>query len=109
MADAILERVGTDLSADESAEAKRLRIFLGQIRQTDAGGGLDSSRDIGLAWFGCLQILDQDPASDLAQLFKILNDAWSASRDGQPRIDSPDQQTVWRGIAATLVQSRSQS
>ncbi len=109
VANAILEKVGTDLSADESVEAKRLRAFLVKIRQTDADCELDSPRDIGLAWFACLQLQDKEPASELAQLFNVLNDAWTTTREGQAKIGAPDQQTIFRAIAATLVQSRSQS
>ena len=109
VANAILEKVGTDLSADESVEAKRLRSFLVKIRQTDADCELDSPRDIGLAWFACLQLQNNKPASELAQLFNVLNDAWTTTREGQAKIGAPDQQTIFRAIAATLVQSRSQS
>jgi hypothetical protein len=109
LADAILEKVGTDLIADESTEATRLRAFLCKIQPTDAQSGLNSPRDIALAWFACMQIQDKDPACDLAKLFTILNDAWTASRDGQAHIGAPDQQTILRSIAATLVQSRTQS
>lgn len=109
VANEILEKVGTDLSADDSVEAKRLRAFLVKIRQTDAGRELDTPRDIGLAWFACLQLQDTEPDSELAQLFNVLNDAWTATREGQAKIGAPDQQTIFRAIAATLVQSRSQS
>jgi len=109
VANAILEKVGTDLSADESVEAKRLRAFLVKIRPTDADGELDTPRDIGLAWFACLQLQDKEPDSELAQLFNVLNDAWTTTREGQAKIGAPDQQTIFKGIAATLVQSRSQS
>ena len=107
LANSILEKVGTDLLADESTEATRLRTFLGKIRQTDSGDP-NSPRDMGLAWFACLQIQDKDPASELAQLFKVLNDAWTASRDGKAKLAAPDQQTILRSITATLIQSRSQ-
>jgi hypothetical protein len=40
LATAILENVGTDLFADETVEARRLRTFLVKIRQTD----VESSR-----------------------------------------------------------------
>ena len=112
VANEILEKVGTDLSADDSVEAKRLRAFLVKIRQTDTDRELDTPRDIGLAWFACLQLQDTEPDSELAQLFNVLNvlnDAWTATREGQAKIGAPDQQTIFRAIAATLVQSRSQS
>ena len=109
VANEILEKVGTDLSADDSVEAKRLRAFLVKIRQTDVDGELDTPRDIGLAWFACLQLQDTEPDSELAQLFNVLNDGWTATREGQAKIGAPDQQTIFRAIAATLVQTRSQS
>lgn len=79
----IFERVGMDLSGDESLEAKRLRDFLSKVLPTNANSELRTPRDIGRAWFACLQILDKEPASELAQLFKVLNDAWTGAREGQ--------------------------
>lgn len=82
---AILDRVGRDLSTDESLEAKRLRAFLAKLHPTTVGTGLTPPQNIAQAWFACLQILDKDPASELAQLFKVLNDAWTATREGQAK------------------------
>ena len=109
LADAILEKVGTDLAADDSPEGASLRAFLGKVRQTGGESGLNHPRDIGLAWFACLQIQDTDPASEVARLFNLLNDAWTARRDGQAKIPAPDRKTIFRSIAATLVQSRTHS
>jgi|SRR5687767_12952409 hypothetical protein len=85
---AILERVGNGLSIDDSPEAKRLRAFLAKVQPTIAGTGLTAPQDLARAWFACLQILDKDPASELAQLFKVLNDAWTATREGQAKTSS---------------------
>ena len=105
LANAILEKVGTDLSVDESTEAKRLRAFLVKIRHRDEHGELNAPRDFGVAWFACLQVQDQEPASELAQLFKVLNDAWSATREGRPQIRDSDQRIALKTIATTLVQT----
>jgi hypothetical protein len=86
LGNAILDRVGIDLSADESLEAKRLRAFLAKVHPNNANSELSTPQDIGRAWFACLQILDKDPASELAQLFKVLNDAWTATREGQAKL-----------------------
>jgi hypothetical protein len=83
LGNAILERVGIDLSADGSLEATRLRDFLARVHPGDTESELRTPQDIGRAWFACLQTLDKEPASELAQLFKVLNDAWTASREGQ--------------------------
>ena len=79
----ILERIGRDLAADESPEAGRLRAFLAKIHPPSTNKEQSTPEDLGRAWFACLQILDKDPASELAQLFKALNDAWTATREGQ--------------------------
>ena len=44
VANAILEKVGTALSADESAEAKRLREFLGAWREELAASAVTRAR-----------------------------------------------------------------
>jgi hypothetical protein len=104
LANAILEEVGTDLFTDETVEARRLRTFLSKVRHTDADGELKTARDLGLAWFACLQLEDKDPESELAQLFKALNDAWAATRKGKDLINAPDKQTIMGAITSTLVQ-----
>lgn len=109
LANAILEKVGTELSADESVEAKRLRAFLGKIRQQNADSALETPRDLGITWFACLQLQDREPAAELAQLFKFLNDAWTASREGQAPVSESDQQMTLRAIATTLVQGGGRS
>jgi hypothetical protein len=109
LANAILEEVGTDLFADKTVEARRLRAFLSKVRHTDADNELKTARDFGLAWFACLQLEDKDPESELAQLFKALNDAWAASRDGKVQINDPDKQIILGAITSTLVQSRTPS
>lgn len=101
LANAILEQVGTDLFADETVEARRLRTFLSKVRHTDADNELKTARDLGLAWFACLQIEDKDPESELAQLFKALNDAWAATRGRKVDINAPDKQTILGAVTAS--------
>lgn len=98
IANEILDRVGTDLSADESVEAKRLRAFLEKIHTTSADRELKTPRDIGLAWFACLRLQDKDPDTELAQLFKVLNDAWTATREGHAQISALPQETNLGGV-----------
>jgi hypothetical protein len=109
LANEILENVGTDLFADDTVEARRLRTFLSKVRQTEADSELKTARDLGLAWFACLQLEDKDPESQLAQLFKEMNEAWAATREGKVQIHAPDKQTIMGAIASTLVQSRTPS
>ena len=109
LANSILEEVGTDLFSDETVEARRLRTFLSKVRHTDADKELKTARDFGLAWFACLQLEDKDPESELAQLFKALNDAWAASRDRKVQINASDKQIILGAITSTLVQSRTLS
>lgn len=103
LANSILDKVGTQLSDDESVEALRLRAFLAKIRDNHAGSELKTPRELGVAWFACLQVQDREPASELAKLFKVLNDAWSATREGQPRLSDSDQRMALKTIATTLV------
>ena len=82
----ILARVGLDLSADESPEATRLRAFLAKVHPPDADSDHMTSEEVGRAWFACMQTVDKEPASQLAQLFKVLNDAWTATCEDQAQI-----------------------
>lgn len=110
VANAILEKVGTALSADESAEAKRLREFLAKIYPSIAESEQKPPpQDIALAWFSCLQLQDKEPESELAQLFKVLNDAWSATRDGQAQISDLRQLTILKASGSTPAKKVTQS
>ena len=83
LGNAILERVGLDLSAAESPEATRLRAFLVKVHPPNADSNQMTSQEVGRAWFACMQSLDKDPDSELAQRFKVLNDAWTATGESQ--------------------------
>ena len=110
VANAILEKVGTALSADESAEAKRLREFLAKIYPNIAESEQKPPpQDIALAWFSCLQLQDKEPESELAQLFKVLNDAWSTTRDGQAQISDLRQLTILKASGSTPAKKVTQS
>src|SRR5512134_3880846 len=52
----IFEQVGRDLFADKSLEGKRLCDFLSKVLPTNANSEPGTPRDIGRAWFACLQI-----------------------------------------------------
>jgi hypothetical protein len=111
VANAILEKVGTALSADESAEAKRLRTFLAKIypNLAESEQKPPPPPDIALAWFSCLQLQDKEPESELAQLFKVLNDAWSTTRDGQAQISDLRQLTILKTSGSTPAKKVTQS
>jgi hypothetical protein len=110
VANAILEKVGTALSADESAEAKRLREFLAKIYPNVAESEqTPQPQAIALAWFSCMQLQDKEPESELAQLFKVLNDAWSTTRDGQAQISDLRQLTILRASGSTSAKNVTQS
>lgn len=108
LANAILEKVGTELSADECPEALRLRTFLAKIRHGNTANELQTPRDIGIAWFACLQVQDREPATELAEAFRVLNDAWTATREGQAKISNSQQQIMLKAITTTLVQGGGQ-
>ena len=110
VANAILEKVGTALSADESTEAKHLREFLAKIYPNIAESEQPPPpQDIALAWFSCLQLQDKEPESELAQLFKVLNDAWSTTRDGQAQISDLRQLTILKASGSTPAKKVTQS
>jgi predicted negative regulator of RcsB-dependent stress response len=109
VANAILEKVGTALSADTSVEAKRLRDFLAQIHTNIADSGQNTPQDVALAWFSCLQMQDKEPESELAQCFKVLNDAWATTRDGQAQISDLRQLKMRRASDSTLAKKVTQS
>jgi hypothetical protein len=109
VANAILEKVGTALSVDESVEAKRLRDLLAKIHPHMSEGEQKTPQDLALAWFSCLQLQDKEPESELAQLFKVLNDAWSTTGDGQAQIGDLRQLTLLRASDPTLGKNVTQS
>jgi uncharacterized protein YpuA (DUF1002 family) len=109
VASAILEKVGTALSADESVEAKRLRDFLAKIHPKIADSEQNPPQDIALAWFSCLQLQDKEPESEVAQLFKVLNDAWATTRDGQAQISDLRQLKILSARDSTLAKKVIQS
>ena len=82
---AIANTIGTNISNDESIEARRLLAFLANVYSVNTDKEMKTPRDIGLAWFACLQLGDQEPNSELAKTFKSLNDAWSNTRQDQER------------------------
>jgi hypothetical protein len=84
-AKAILEEVGKALTTGESVEAKRLRDFLVKI-YPDITYSEKNFTSVGRAWFSCLQLQDNEPESEVAQLFKVMNDAWATTREGQAQI-----------------------
>jgi hypothetical protein len=84
-ANAILEEVGKALTTGESVEAKRLRDFLAKI-YPDITYSEKNFTSVGRAWFSCLQLQDNEPESEVAQLFKVMNDAWATTREGQAQI-----------------------
>jgi hypothetical protein len=109
VANAILEKVGIALAADESVEAKRLRDFLAKIHPKIADSEQNPPQVIALAWFSCLQLQDKEPESEVAQLFKVLNDAWATTRDGQAQISDLRQLKILRASDSTLAKNAIQS
>lgn len=80
--DLILNAIGSNLSKDESIEAKSLLTFLVNVYRAN-GKEIKTLRDIGVAWFACLQVGQEDPTSELAKTFKVLSDAWHATQQDQ--------------------------
>jgi outer membrane protein TolC len=109
VANAILEKVGTALSADQSVEAKRVRDFLATIHPDLADSEQKTQQEVALAWFSCLQLQDKEPESELAQLFKVLNDAWATTRDGQAQISDLHQIKILRAGDTTVAKNVPQS
>jgi hypothetical protein len=78
--EAVLNAIGRNLSEDQSNEAKKLLAFLSNVYQTNMGKDLETPKDVGAIWFACLEVVDKDPDSEVAQTFKVLNDAWTSTR-----------------------------
>ena len=78
----VLNAIGRNLLEDRSNEAELLLAFLSVVYQTNMDKDLETPKDIGVIWFACLEVLDKDPNSEVAQTFKVLNGAWTASKSG---------------------------
>ena len=76
----VFNAIGGNLFTDPSNEAKQLLAFLDNISQTYNGKRVETPMDAGQVWFGCITLLSDEPDSELARKFKILNEAWSATR-----------------------------
>lgn len=81
--EAVLNTIGRNLSEDQSNEAKNLLAFLTLVYQTNMGKDLETPKDVGAIWFACSEVVDKEPDSEVAQTFKVLNDAWTATRSGK--------------------------
>ena len=62
-----------------------LVAFLGKVHKDNLGRDIKKPKDVGIIWFACLEILNQDPDSEVAQTFKALNDAWTTSKPNEGR------------------------
>jgi hypothetical protein len=57
-----------------------LLAFLSAVYQTNMGKDVETSKDVGTIWFACSEVVDKDPDSEVARTFKVLNEAWTATR-----------------------------
>ncbi|MDP2651670.1 MAG: hypothetical protein Q8O94_00860 [bacterium] len=78
--EAVLETIGRNLSEDQSNEAKQLLAFVSVVCHTNMGKDLETPKDVGTIWFACLEVVDKNPDSEVARTFKVLNEAWTATR-----------------------------
>ena len=78
--EAIITAVGRNISSDQSSEARQLLTFLRLVYRANADKEFESEMELGRTWFACLHLNEQNPDSELAQEFRRLNDAWSATR-----------------------------
>lgn len=77
--EAILNAIGNNLLQDPSDEAKELVEFLRIVyRQNtdDTDKELETPQELGQVWTVCLTILSEDPCSEVAKTFRVLNEAW---------------------------------
>ena len=81
--EAVLNTIGRNISEDQSNEAKQLLAFLSVVYQTNMGKDLETPKDVGIIWFACSEVIDKEPDSEIARTFKVLNDAWTATRSGK--------------------------
>lgn len=75
--EAILSSIGNNLLNDNSDEAKELVEFLKKVYRHNADKEIQSAQDLGTAWFACLSVTNEEPESEVARTFQVLNDAWS--------------------------------
>ena len=78
--EAVLNAIGGNLFEDQSNEAKQLLEFLRVVYKTNMGKNLEARKEAGAIWFACSEVVDQDPDSEVARTFTVLNDAWTATR-----------------------------
>ena len=81
--EAILNGIGNNLLEDKSDAAKILVAFLGKVYEDNFGRNIKTPKDIGIIWFACLEVIDKDPNSEVAQTFKVLNEAWNTSQSNR--------------------------
>ena len=77
--EAMLNAVGHNLLKDESPEARQLLAFLSVVYEKNMDKDLDTPKDIGKVWFACFAAVNEEPDSEMARTFKVLNDAWAAT------------------------------
>lgn len=80
LGESVFNAIGQNLLEGQSTEAKQLLAFLSQVHQANMGKDLETPKDVGIIWFACLQVLAKKPDSQVAQTFKVLNDAWTATK-----------------------------
>lgn len=79
LGEAVFNQVGNNLLQDESPEAKLLLAFLATIYKANMDKNMETAKDVGVIWFTCMQLQDEDPDSEIVKSFNELNDAWQAT------------------------------
>ena len=74
---ATADKVGHNLFQDSSNQARELLVFLGRVHETNTGKPIDGPKEAGAAWLACYS---EERESETARVFKVLNDAWVATR-----------------------------
>ena len=79
-AEAITKSIGTSLLEVSSAEGRRLVQFLIEIHRSNAEHGPETSMVLGKLWLACISFAKENPDSDIAKEFTVLNDAYSPTK-----------------------------
>lgn len=87
LGEAILNQVGNNLLQDESPESKALLAFLSNVYKANMDRDIETSKDIGVIWFTCIELLNKDPDSEITKAFDILNDAWANTRPNDDEME----------------------
>jgi len=79
-AETITKSIGTSLLEDASPEGQRLVRFLREFHRSNPEHAPETSMALGKLWMACVSFSNDNPNSDIAKEFTVLNDAYTATK-----------------------------